>query len=734
MNVWWLFLSGLLLLLGVVFIWLGHSPARLDPVVKAWSRRASQLCPGRPLTPEVWLYALLADKKGLPRIDITVPSNLWRGLREEAAGRGRFRLFSRGSGSAQRLLRRAWKHARQGAIRRSELCFGDLWQALEELLSPGSRKLLDRAARAVGLSRWKFATTVLRRVLVSGVAPEYVGLILGPDPIFTNLTARALNGDYRHLYSRSTYVTAIVERILAEGSVLLLGDEGTGKSSLVYSAASELAPLGWTVLELDGAARWSLDTAQLIQGMASTSRQLVIFVDEAHTLPKEFTDLLKPMLAERRLVMILATTSHEWNWDTVLDADRALIRRFTEIHVEEADLEETLAVLGSLCDSFGWVDTQDWSREGFLRKLILWTRRRKPGVNPGNSAGVLVDVYALVPQDCLPVDEDLARVLVRSSRSSLVTPELILNPQGVDPEVVFAGLCSRILGQDPALRELADSLAPYLGGVSDPSRPPLRAILAGPTGVGKTEAARAIADLLGIPILILDMSEFQERHTVARLWGAPPGYVGYEEGGTLTNALQRTPEMLVLLDELEKAHPDVILALLQVFDQGRMTDGRGREVSARNAFFLMTTNLPVWNQLPEGFYSSWSPESRQTELRNRLAWFKQEDGRPIFPPEFLGRLSHVLAFQPLSESVRQEIVRLHLDKLAKRIDQERGVALKFSSRLVAALAGRYWCQDGGVRPVLDAIERTVLVPLAARGFGPSTTVSVDFRGDRVVLV
>ncbi|MGB2954273.1 MAG: ATP-dependent Clp protease ATP-binding subunit, partial [Gaiellaceae bacterium] len=268
----------------------------------------------------------------------------------------------------------------------------------------------------------------------------------------------------------------------------------------------------------------------------------------------------------------------------------------------------------------------------------------------------------------------------------------------------------RVVGQDEAVEAVANALRRARTGLHDPNRPIGSFIFLGPTGVGKTELARALAEFMfddDRAMVRLDMPEYQERHTVARLVGAPPGYVGYEEGGQLTEAVRRRPYSVVLLDEIEKAHNEVFDVLLQILDDGRLTDGQGRTVDFRNTVIIMTSNL-----------------RSEEELRER------------FRPEFLNRIDEVVVFKPLTREQLAEIVDLQLERLWARL-AERGITIELSDAAKEALAEAGWDPTYGARPLRRAVQRLVENPLALRllegEFSDGDTVRVDAHDGELVF-
>jgi ATP-dependent Clp protease ATP-binding subunit ClpB len=291
-------------------------------------------------------------------------------------------------------------------------------------------------------------------------------------------------------------------------------------------------------------------------------------------------------------------------------------------------------------------------------------------------------------------------------------------------------LRQRVIGQDAALRVLADAVRRGRSGLSDPNRPVGAFMFLGPTGVGKTETAKALAEALfddERAMVRVDMSEYQERHTVSRLIGAPPGYVGYDEGGQLTEQVRRKPYSVILLDEVEKAHAEVFNVLLQVFDDGRLTDGQGRTVDFRNTVVILTSNLGS-HHYGDGVFA----EAAFDDVQRRIL----EEARRFFPPEFLNRLDDLVVFRPLGVAEIKQIVQLQLGKVAARLAQQ-GIRLEVAEAAAAELASIGYDPAYGARPLRRAIEREVLNPLAqailSGGVLPDQTLRVDFSAGRFVF-
>ena len=300
-------------------------------------------------------------------------------------------------------------------------------------------------------------------------------------------------------------------------------------------------------------------------------------------------------------------------------------------------------------------------------------------------------------------------------------------------------LRQRVVGQDEAIEAVSNAVRRARAGIQDPNRPLGSFIFLGPTGVGKTELAKALAEFLfddENAMIRIDMSEYQERHTVSRLIGAPPGYVGYEEGGQLTEAVRRKPYSVLLFDEVEKAHPEVFNLLLQLLDDGRLTDGHGKTIDFRNTVVIMTSNIGsahIQEMLEE---RSRRPAAYWVKGNEELKEKIMDDLKNFFRPEFLNRVDEIIIFNPLTQELLKQIVGIQVDRMKKYI-REKNVDIQLTDR-----AKEFFAQIGfdpvyGARPLKRALQREILNPLSSKildgTFKEGDVVEVDFEGDKLVF-
>jgi ATP-dependent Clp protease ATP-binding subunit ClpC len=520
--------------------------------------------------------------------------------------------------------------------------------------------------------------------------------------------------------------------------------------------------------------------AVLAEVVASEGR-IVLFIDELHTVlgaggaegAMDAANLLKPMLARGELQMIGATTLSEYRR---IERDAALARRFSPVTVEAPSVDETVEILRGLRSAYEEhhnASITDDALEAAARLSDRYlTEQHLPdkAIDLIDQASAKLRLQTPPPTDVDSLHDELAiavaseeyeraamikQRLAQAAEAGFATPErpvvgetavaaVVAARTGIPVGELVAGelqrlvdleddLHQRVVGQDVAVEKVADTIRRARVGLSEPDRPLGSFLFLGPTGVGKTELVKALSERLFASedaLVRIDMSEFREPHTVARLIGSPPGYVGYGDGGQLTEPVRRRPYSVILLDEIEKAHPEVWNVLLQLLDDGRLTDGEGRTVDFTNAVIVMTSNLGAGRaKRGIGFTSAEAPGDDE----RMMAAVKS-----AFLPEFLNRIDEVVTFSSLSEEQVERIGRMIVDRVAERLRSERRIELEVDDVLVARLAADGFDEEFGARPLQRHVRRTLERELT-RGIlngtlADGSTVRATAGGDGAVII
>ena len=548
------------------------------------------------------------------------------------------------------------------------------------------------------------------------------------DSFAQNLNAQALAGRIDPLIGRDQELERVVQTLCRrrKNNPLLVGEAGVGKTAIAEGLARRIVD-GAVPEILAQSTVYALDMGALLAGtkyrgdfeqrLKGVLKQLadnpngILFIDEIHTLigagaasggTLDASNLLKPALSSGQLRCIGATTYTEYRG--IFEKDHALSRRFQKIDVPEPTVNETVAILRGLKSRFEEHHGVKYTSAALTTAAQLSARY----INDRHLPDKAIDV----------IDEAGAaqRILPKSKQKRVITPreieDIIAKIARIPPKTVSSDdkdslktldrdLRAVVYGQDTAIDALATAIKMSRSGLGNPQKPIGSFLFSGPTGVGKTEVARQLAYVLGVELIRFDMSEYMERHAVSRLIGAPPGYVGFDQGGLLTEAVNKHPYAVLLLDEIEKAHPDIFNVLLQVMDHGTLTDTNGRKVDFRNVVVIMTTNAgaEMLTRATIGFSSSRESGDEMGEIKR------------IFTPEFRNRLDAIIPFAPLTEPVILQVVDKFLMQLEEQL-HEKKVEAVFTDALKAHLAKHGFDPLMGARPMARLIQDTIRKALA----------------------
>ena len=563
------------------------------------------------------------------------------------------------------------------------------------------------------------------------IQPEQPQSDVSQDPLTQyciNLNKRAAEGKTDVLIGREEEAERVIEILCrrTKNNPLLVGDPGVGKTAIAEGLAYRITR-GMVPDILKNAVIFSLDMGTLLAGtryrgdfearLKSVIKAIeklpfaVLFIDEVHTIigagatsggSIDAGNLLKPALARGAFRCIGATTFKEYRQQ--FEKDRALVRRFQKIDINEPNTEDSIKILQGLKPYY-----EDFHRVKYTQAAIrAAVELSKRYISDKKLPDKAIDV----------LDEAGARqsVLAENKRKKTIgvteVEEIIAKIARVPVGQVSADdnktlltlekdLRSRVFGQNAAIEALASALLLSRAGLRRPEKPVGCYLFTGPTGVGKTELALQLADLMTMPLNRFDMSEYTEQHSIARLIGSPPGYVGYEQGGLLTEAIEKNPHTILLLDEIEKAHPDIYNVLLQVMDYGVLTDNTGRRVDCRNLILIMTSNAGAFemSKSPIGF----GRETRSGEDTEAL--------KKLFTPEFRNRLDAIIPFASLDEELVLKVVDKFLWQLQQQL-KEKNITLTISQETRNYLAEAGFDKLNGARPLDRLIEEKIKKPLA----------------------
>ncbi len=543
-----------------------------------------------------------------------------------------------------------------------------------------------------------------------------------------DLNEKAKAGKVDPLIGRGPEVDRTVQILCrrSKNNPLYVGDPGVGKTAIAEGLARKIVE-GDVPDVLKEAVIYSLDMGALLAGtryrgdfeerlkqVVSELEKLphaVLFIDEIHTVigagatsggAMDASNLLKPALSGGSIRCIGSTTYKEFR--NHFEKDRALLRRFQKIDVNEPTVEDTIKILAGLRTAFEDHHKVKYTPEAIKSAVELSSRYINDRKLPDKAIDVIDEVGAM--QMLVPPSKRKKTITAKEIEAVIATMARI-PPKSVstDDTKTLANLETDlkrvVFGQDKAIEVLASAIKLSRAGLRDPEKPIGNYLFTGPTGVGKTEVTKQLAELLGIPLQRFDMSEYMERHSVSRLIGAPPGYVGYDQGGLLTDAIDQQPHCVLLLDEVEKAHPDLFNILLQVMDNGKLTDHHGKTVDFRNVILVMTTNAGASDMARESI--GFGEISRDDV---------QEDAvKKLFTPEFRNRLDAIVPFDYLPPKVVERVVEKFILQLELQL-ADRGVHIALDDEAKAWLTERGYDKLYGARPMGRLMQEKIKQPLA----------------------
>ncbi|MGU9991142.1 ATP-dependent Clp protease ATP-binding subunit ClpA [Bordetella avium] len=574
------------------------------------------------------------------------------------------------------------------------------------------------------------------------------------DQYANDLNAAAEAGRIDPLIGREHEVERVIQVLCRrrKNNPLLVGEAGVGKTAIAEGLAWRITR-GEVPEILQSAHVYSLDMGALLAGtkyrgdfeqrLKGVLKQIrgnpdaILFIDEIHTLigagsasggTLDASNLLKPALSSGQLKCIGATTYTEYRG--VFEKDHALSRRFQKIDVPEPSVEQTVQILRGLKSRFEEHHSVRYSAAALSAAAELSARYINDRHLPDKAIDVIDEAGAaqrLLPRSRQKKVIGKAEIEAIVSRIARIPPQSVSNDDRSRLATLDRDLKTVVFGQDQAIDALAASIKMARSGLGRPEKPIGAFLFSGPTGVGKTEVARQLAFTLGVELLRFDMSEYMERHAVSRLIGAPPGYVGFDQGGLLTEAITKQPHCVLLLDEIEKAHPDIFNILLQVMDHGTLTDNNGRKADFRNVILIMTTNAgaETLNRAAIGFTNS------------RVAGDEMAEIRRMFTPEFRNRLDAIIPFAALNRDIILRVVDKFLMQLEDQL-HERRVEAVFTEKLRDYLAKHGFDPLMGARPmqrlIQDTIRRALADELLFGRLVDGGNVTVDLNeDDKVVL-
>lgn len=581
------------------------------------------------------------------------------------------------------------------------------------------------------------------------------------DPLsaFTsNLIERAKEGSIDPLIGRDSELQRTIQVLCRrrKNNPIFVGDPGVGKTAIAEGLALKIVT-GEVPDVIKGAEFYALDMGALLAGTKYRGEfeqrlkaviselkkkpNVILFIDEIHTIvgagavsggSMDASNILKPALGSGEIRCIGSTTYPEYK--ASFERDRALARRFQKIEIGEPSIADTVKILQGLKSAYEKHHSVSFTDEAITAAAELSAKYVNDRFLPDKAIDVLDEAGAaakMMPADSRPekiTAHDIEQVVARMAK---IPPKTVSVSDRDRLGNLEEDLKKLIYGQDHAIAQLARSIKLSRAGLGHPTKPMGCFLLSGPTGVGKTELAKQLAKSLGVEFLRFDMSEYMEKHTVSRLIGAPPGYVGFDQGGLLTDAINKSPHCVLLLDEIEKAHPDLFNILLQVMDHATLTDNNGKKADFRNVILLMTTNAGARELSAEGVgFRTGSNVTAAAGSKGKGAIER------TFTPEFRNRLDGWIAFGPLSFEVTERIVDKFVNEVRVQLE-DKNVTLDLTEAARAWLAKHGYDQMFGARPMGRLVQTKIREPLADQllfgALQKGGHVSIDIKDDDIIL-
>jgi ATP-dependent Clp protease ATP-binding subunit ClpA len=543
-----------------------------------------------------------------------------------------------------------------------------------------------------------------------------------------NLNAKAKTGKIDPLIGRGTEINRTIQILCrrSKNNPLYVGDPGVGKTAIAEGLAKRIVEgdvpgvlLNATIFALDmgtllAGTRYRGDFEERLKQVVKELEEYpgaILFIDEIHTVigagatsggAMDASNLLKPALSSGAIRCIGSTTYKEFR--QFFEKDRALVRRFQKIDVNEPSIDDTIEIMKGLKPYYEDFHKVKFTNEAIKAAVELSARYINDRKLPDKAIDVIDETGAsqmLVPESKRKKTITVKEIEVTVATMARIPPKTV----SADDEKVLANLEEElkrvVYGQETAITALASSIKLARAGLREPEKPIGSYLFSGPTGVGKTEVAKQLAASLGVELIRFDMSEYMERHTVSRLIGAPPGYVGFDQGGLLTDGVDQHPHCVLLLDEVEKAHPDLYNILLQVMDHGKLTDHNGKKIDFRNVILIMTTNAGASDAQRAAIgFGSTKREGDDVEAINKL-----------FTPEFRNRLDAIIPFGSLPVPVIHQVVQKFVMQLEAQL-ADRGVTFDLAPEAIAWLADKGYDERMGARPLGRVIQEHIKKPLA----------------------